>query len=313
MQFAYYLRAGKTYPKMIELARLAENLGYYGCFLNDHVMGLGADPAEEYLEAWTAMTGIGMQTTKLRVGQIVLFNSLRNPAFLAKSISTLDNMTNGRYELMIGAGWNEPEYSGYDLIEGGRGMPSAKERVDRFEESLKILRAMLDNEITNFKGKFWNLKNAVNSPQPLQKDMKIHVGCKGPRMMSVTADLANGINLTARTVPDILGLIERFRSIVENKGKHLGSYEISGFGGVYIGKDEASAKNLAKTRASQQKISPKEVLRDQLVGTAEQVTMKLEKLQSNGMQKMIVWIGLDDSMTDHPLEYFKDNCISSLV
>ena len=72
---------------MLELALKAESLGFHGVYLNDHVHGFADNGKEDYLEALTAMTGIGMNTTKIRVGQIVLFNSLRNPAFLAKSIA----------------------------------------------------------------------------------------------------------------------------------------------------------------------------------------------------------------------------------
>ena len=149
MDFGIYLRRESTYPKMLELALTAEQLGFHSAYLNDHVHGVGK-PEDEYVEAWTAMTGIGVQTTKLRIGQIVLFNSLRNPAFLAKSIATLDQMTNGRYECLIGVGWNEQEYLGYDLMEQGRGMPSAGQRVSRFEEALKIIKLMLTREEVDF-------------------------------------------------------------------------------------------------------------------------------------------------------------------
>ena len=168
MKFGVYIRAGTTYSGMLELAKQAEQLDYFGVFLNDHVHGFANKGKEPYLEAWTAMTGIGVQTKKIRLGHSVLFNSLRNPAFLAKSIATLDQMTNGRYELLIGAGWNKPEYEGYDLMEKGRGMPSAKERVDRFEEALQILRGMLHNETFSYEGKYWKLNNAINIPQPIQ-------------------------------------------------------------------------------------------------------------------------------------------------
>ncbi|MBM3301704.1 MAG: LLM class flavin-dependent oxidoreductase, partial [Deltaproteobacteria bacterium] len=109
MQFGVYIRSAVTYENMLTLARAAEGLGYYGIFLNDHVEGLSGDRKEPYLEAWTAMAGLGVQTSRIRLGHITLFNSLRNPAYLAKSVATLDNMTGGRYELILGAGWNVPE------------------------------------------------------------------------------------------------------------------------------------------------------------------------------------------------------------
>ena len=145
---------------MKSLAIYADNHDYYGIFLNDHVNGFKLQGKEPYLEAWTVISALAPLTSKIKLGHIVLFNSLRNPAYLAKSITTLDIISEGRYETLIGAGWNIPEYEGYDLMEQGRGMPSAKERVDRFQESLQILELMLNNEITNFEGKFWKLRNA---------------------------------------------------------------------------------------------------------------------------------------------------------
>ncbi|MFX1537385.1 MAG: LLM class flavin-dependent oxidoreductase, partial [Promethearchaeota archaeon] len=194
MKFGLYIRSGQTYAGMLELAQYADELGLFGVFLNDHVHGFANEGKEPYLEAWTAMTGIGVQTKRVRLGHIVLFNSLRNPAFLAKSIATLDQMSNGRYELLIGAGWNVPEYEGYDLMEKGRGMPSAKERVDRFKEALEILRGMLTNEEFSYNGKYWILKNAINIPQPVQKSMKISVGASKPRMIRISARYADGLN-----------------------------------------------------------------------------------------------------------------------
>ncbi len=171
MEFGYYIRPADTFEGMVEMARYAEELGLFGVFLNDHVHSMRQSGMQPYLEAWTAMAGIGVQTKRIRLGHIVLFNSLRNPAFLAKSVSTLDRMSGGRYELLIGAGWNEPEYLGYDLMERGRGMPSAGVRVDRFKETLQILRGMFDNDVFSYEGRYWTLRDAINLPPTVQKPM----------------------------------------------------------------------------------------------------------------------------------------------
>ena len=194
MEFGYYIRPAVTYEGMLEMALHAESLGLSGVYLNDHVHGMREGGMELYLEAWTAMTGIGVETKRIRLGHIVLFNSLRNPAFLAKSVATLDRMTGGRYELLIGAGWNEPEYVGYDLMERGRGMPPAGERVDRLKEALQILRGMLENEVFSFDGRFWKLEDAINLPQPVQSPMRISVGANKPRMIRIAATYADGLN-----------------------------------------------------------------------------------------------------------------------
>jgi alkanesulfonate monooxygenase SsuD/methylene tetrahydromethanopterin reductase-like flavin-dependent oxidoreductase (luciferase family) len=172
---------------MLELSRYAEELGLFGVFMNDHIEGLSEDRKEPYLEAFTAMAGIGVETKKIRIGHITLFNSMRNPALLAKMTTTLDVMTGGRYETILGAGWNEPEYLGYDLMGGGAGMPEAGERVTRLKEATQILRGMFDNEVFSFEGKYWKLKEAVNVPRTVQRPMRLSVGARQPRMISIAA------------------------------------------------------------------------------------------------------------------------------
>ena len=176
MKFGVYLRGARTFDKMLQLSQAAEELDYFGVFLNDHVEGLSGDRTEPYLEAWTVMSGLGTQTKKIRLGHITLFNSLRNPAYLAKSVATLDTLTGGRYEFILGSGWNEPEYTGHDLMERGRGMPTAAERVTRLKESVEIVKGMLNNPVFNYDGKYWKLKEAVNMPQPIQKPFRVSVG-----------------------------------------------------------------------------------------------------------------------------------------
>ncbi len=85
MEFGYYLRPASTFEGMVEIAQHADMLGLQGVYLNDHVHGMREHGMEPYLESWTALSGIGVLTKKVRLGHVVLFNSLRNPAFLAKS------------------------------------------------------------------------------------------------------------------------------------------------------------------------------------------------------------------------------------
>lgn len=228
MKFGIYIRGAQTYEKMLELARSAEDLDYFGVFLNDHVEGLSGDRKEPYFEAWTVMTSIGVQTKKIRIGHITLFNSLRNPAYLAKSVATLDQMTEGRYELILGAGWNESEYLGYDLMERGSGMPSAGERVSRLKESVEIINGMLHNEVFSYHGKYWNLKDAVNVPQPVQKPFRISVGARQPRMIRIAARYADGINASGN-LQNIERILKRYHTELEKISKSLDSVFISGF------------------------------------------------------------------------------------
>jgi alkanesulfonate monooxygenase SsuD/methylene tetrahydromethanopterin reductase-like flavin-dependent oxidoreductase (luciferase family) len=296
---------------MLDLAQKAEKLKFQGAYINDHVQGFGENTHDEYLEAWTVMTGIGLATTKLRVGQIVLFNSLRNPAFLAKSIATLDVMLSGRYELLLGAGWNAPEYEAYDLMEGGRGMPSAKERVDRFEEAIQIIKSLLHNDVTNFDGEFWKLKEALNFPHPAQNPMRISVGCEKPRMMNITAKYASGINLGGG-FSKLTELIAQFSSIVAKYDKSISDYYISGFTSFHLTKTKDEARDIAKPIAQRTETSIDKVLEEHYIGNAENMVGKIRRAKDMGINMTVVVLPADTGVEHKSIESFHDNVMTQL-
>jgi len=314
MEFGYYIRPADTYEGMVEMARYAEELGLFGVFLNDHVHSMRQGGMEPYLEAWTAMAGIGVQTKRIRLGHIVLFNSLRNPAFLAKSVSTLDRMSGGRYELLIGAGWNEPEYTGYDLMERGRGMPSAGERVDRFKESLQILRGMFDNDVFSYEGKYWTLQDAINLPPTVQKPMRISVGATKPRMIRIAAKYADGLNTGGG-----LDSLAKVRGILvpalERNGKRLEDYYFSGFAAqVTVNGSDEEYDAMAKRIAERSKRSVEEVKGDVFSGTSEALVEKFRRAQDLGVKMMVVYIRPATNIEEmkQRLSRFNDEVIKEL-
>ena len=286
MKFGLKIRPGQTYQGMLELARHAEELGLFGVFLNDHVHGLPSG-REPYLESLTTIAGIGVQTKRIRIGHCVLFNSLRNPAYLAKAIATVDQMTNGRFELLIGAGWNKPEYEGYDLMEKGRGIPSARERVYRFKETIEILRGMLTNEVFSYKGKYFTLKNAINIPQPIQKPMRISVGASKPRMIRITARYADGLNITG-DLTKVKETIDLLVPALENNNKKLKDFFISGSLDFSIAKNKDEYESIVKEISKQTLKSKEEIKRDAFVGTPQILLEKVYSAQELGMKVMML-------------------------
>ena len=284
MDFGLYIRPAGTYPAMLEVSRYAEELGLYGVFINDHFEGLGGDRKEPYLEAWTTMTGIGMQTKKIRVGHITLFNSMRNPAVLAKMITTLDVMTGGRYETILGAGWNEPEYKGYDLMGGGVGMPEAGERVTRLKEAVQILRGMFDNEVFSYEGKYWTLKDAVNVPGTVQKPMRLSVGARQQRMISIAAKYADGMNGSGN-MNAIKGYLKLLEPELEKNGRKMRDFYLHGFTTITPTKNDAETDAIVKKIAKDKPV--KEVADDVFVGTPEVLIEKLRSVEDRGYKMMI--------------------------
>ncbi len=314
MEFGYYIRPADTYEGMVEMARYAEELGLFGVFLNDHVHSMRQGGMEPYLEAWTAMAGIGVQTKRIRLGHIVLFNSLRNPAFLAKSVSTLDRMSGGRYELLIGAGWNEPEYLGYDLMERGRGMPSAGVRVDRFKEALQILRGMFDNDVFSYEGKYWTLRDAINLPPPVQHPMRISVGADKPRMIRIAAKYADGLN-NGGGVDSLEKIRELLVPALERNGKRLEDYYFSGFAAqVTVNESDEEYEAMAKRIAERSKRSVEDVKSDVFSGTPEALVEKFRKAEDLGVKMMVIYIRPATTLEEmkERLSRFSDEVIKEL-
>jgi len=311
MRFGVYIRPAETYGRMLELAKAAEELDYYGVFLNDHVHGLpdGKDPI---LEAWTAMTGIGVQTSRIRLGHITLFNSLRNPAYLAKSATALDVMTGGRYELILGAGWNEPEYLGYDLMEKGRGMPGAGERVTRLKEAVEILKGMLHNEVFSYQGKYWTLRDAINIPQPVQNPFRVSVGARQPRLINITAKYADGINASGnlKNIDRILG---HYHAALERHGKSAEDVFISGFApSVYLMKEKEYEATLKKW--SQRGTDPAEARTYDFIGTPEILVEKWRRAMDQGMKMSVINVKPSSTIQENieMLARFRDTVATQL-
>jgi len=314
MEFGYYLRPASTFEGMVEMAQHADMLGLQGVYLNDHVHGMRERGMEPYLESWTALSGIGVLTKKVRLGHVVLFNSLRNPAFLAKSATTLDVMSGGRFELLIGAGWNEPEYKGYDLMEKGRGMPSPKERVDRLKESLLILRGMLNNEVFSYEGKYWKLENAINKPKPIQKNMRISVGATKPRMLRITAKYADGLN-TGGSLNGMKTQIDHIKPELEKNGKKLEDFYVSSFASQTTLADSMNEyEDMVKRIAERSKREPSIVKEDILAGTSEILVDKFRRAEDLGVKLMIVYIRPANNIQamKDKLSQFRDEVINQL-
>ncbi len=142
-------------------------------------------------ESVALMAALALETQHVRVGCLVFCMSFRNPALLAKSMTTIDHLSHGRVTVGLGAGWHVPEHEGY-----GYELPPVKERMDRLSEGMRVMRLMLTQERSNFEGKHFQLKDAANYPPPVQSRVPIIIGGGGEqRTMSIAARRADGWNI----------------------------------------------------------------------------------------------------------------------
>jgi F420-dependent oxidoreductase-like protein len=148
----------------------------------DHFYPIFSDPTGPCLEGWSVLAALAAATKRLRLGNLVTGIPYRHPAVLAKMVSTIDIISDGRLELGIGAGWNEEESTAYGIELG-----TPRERSDRFEEACQVLVGLLTQETTTFDGKHYQLKDARNTPKgPQQPHPPICIGGSGEKRTLLT-------------------------------------------------------------------------------------------------------------------------------
>src|SRR6476469_2568390 len=125
---------GATYDQLLRVARAAEELGFGAFFRSDHYLAMGTDGMPGPTDAWTTLAGLARETSRIRLGTLMTSATFRHPGALAIQVAQVDQMSGGRIELGLGAGWYEAEHKAYGLP-----FPPVKERFGRVEEQLEVL------------------------------------------------------------------------------------------------------------------------------------------------------------------------------
>jgi probable F420-dependent oxidoreductase len=175
------------WPDMKRMATTAEALGYDSIWLGDHLLYRNeGDTPKGPWEAWTMMAAIAAVTERVEIGPLVACTSFHNPAMIAKKTATLDEVSQGRIILGLGAGWNEPEYAAF-------GFPY-DHRVSRFEEAFTIIRRLLDGETVTFDGEYYQTDEVLLHPPGPRKHVPLMVGSGSPRMLEITIPYVDSWN-----------------------------------------------------------------------------------------------------------------------
>ncbi len=182
----------QLFEKVAAVAVAAEQSGFDTVMVMDHFYQLPmlGPPEHEMFEAYTLLGAIAARTERVNLGTLVTGVTYRNPAVLAKIVTTLDVVSKGRAFLGIGAAWFDQEHEALGVT-----FPPVKERFERLEEALQICRAMFRSERPTFEGEHYSTKDAINSPAPIRGDIPIMIGGQGEkktlRLMAQYAEMAN--------------------------------------------------------------------------------------------------------------------------
>jgi len=301
--------SSQIFHSLKKLVPLAEDRGFDSFWVMDHFhqLQMVGMPSEAMLEGWTTISSLIGVTNKIKLGTLVSGIIYRHPSILAKIGATLDVLSNGRLFMGIGAGWNEEEALAYGIAST---FPSVRERLDRLEEAIQIIRKMWTDEPTaTFVGKYYQIKNAYCNPKPIQRPSPpILVGGEGEkRTLEIVAKYADACNLFGSSES-----VKRKLDVLKEHCKKVGrDYDLilkTRLGGILIEKSQGEAKEKAKQIF---KGMPEQQIKEYLIyGTVETVQTQVEKLEEVGIQYFIV--NLDPSDQYNQLETFSESIIKKM-
>ena len=282
---------GATYDDLLAVAVEAERLGFGAFFRSDHYLGIGSDGLPGPTDAWVTLAGLARDTTTIRLGTLVTSATFRRPGPLAITVATVDQMSGGRVEMGIGAGWFEAEHTAYGIP-----FPAPKERFDRLEEQLAIITGLWATEDRfSFDGKHYKISDSPGLPKPTQPKPPVLVGGKGPRRTpALAAQYADEFNLPFVDEAVTEAQFARVREACERRDRDPDELTWSNALTVCIGADEAEVERRAKAIGRE----PGELRANGLAGTPGEVLDKIGRYAALGSQRIYLQV-LDLSDLDH--------------
>lgn len=237
MRFSIWPSAAQSWDDIHEITAYCERTGWDGVYFADHFMpnGPGPQPLDgDMLECWSIIAALAASVPRLRIAPLVTSVTYRHPTVLAKIAATIDQVSGGRLTLGVGAGWQLNEHAAYGIELG-----SVRERMDRFEEAVQILRSLLTEPRTTFDGKYFQVQDAPAQPAPVQEPMPLLIGGGGERRtLRIAAKHADQWN--AWTTPELLAhKLSVLREHCEQVGRDPGAIHVSTQALLYLSTDEA--------------------------------------------------------------------------
>lgn len=271
----------KLFERVSDIARTAEASGFDSVWVMDHFEQIMGDPAAPILEGYVVLAGIAARTERVNLGTLVTGVLYRNPAMLAKMVTSLDVLSSGRAVLGIGASWNESEQEHYGIERVPVG-----ERMDRLDEALEICRLMFTEETPSFKGRYYQINEAHNVPRPVRPDgIPIMVGGGGEkRTLKAVARYADACNIfgDAETIRHKMKILDEHCAAA---GRNPRDITRTALKTLVIGPDaDAAAKKAEPLRASFGE-------RFNVIGLAggpDEVRAQVRELREAGLDGLIV-------------------------
>jgi F420-dependent oxidoreductase-like protein len=293
LQIPNFRHAGGSVATMFEdvcaHATAAEASGFESVWVMDHFWQLPAlgGPDEPILEAYTLLGALAARTERVSLGTLVTGVTYRNPALLAKIVTTLDVISNGRAILGIGAAWYEEEHEGL-----GFGFPGTRERMDRLEEAVQICRAMFRDDHPTFSGRYYRTADARNVPRPVRAGgPPIMIGGSGERRtLRLVAQYADLCNVTGGPAT-LAHKLQVLRDHCAEVGRDPGEITTTRMGTLVLTPD---ADETARVRSFLSGLMGDEFEEQFIVGEPADIVPAVEELIATGVDTLIFNMPLSD-------------------
>jgi alkanesulfonate monooxygenase SsuD/methylene tetrahydromethanopterin reductase-like flavin-dependent oxidoreductase (luciferase family) len=188
-----------SWAELRDACLAAEAAGWDSLWIDDHLLADEGDPIDSKFEGWAILSALAVLTSRARLGHLVSANTFRNPGLTAKLATTMDHLSNGRAVLGLGGGWFEREHQAFGLDFGS----GFGERLGRLDESVMLLRRLLDGERFSHEGRFYTFRDALCQPRPVQAHLPILVGGSGPKKTLRTVALRADAWNTSGTLDEV--------------------------------------------------------------------------------------------------------------
>lgn len=286
---------GASYDDLLAVARKTEECGFDAFFRSDHYLVMGdQDGLPGPTDAWITLAGLARETSRIKLGTLVSSATFRNPGVLAISVAQVDQMSGGRAELGLGAGWYEAEHAAYGLD-----FPDTPGRFDLLTEQLELITGLWDTplgETYDFAGEHYQLKDSPALPKPVQQPHPpVIVGGAGKkRTPALAAKYAAEFNAGFRSIEETKLLFDRVQEACRAIGRDPQTLALSTAHTVVVGKDDAQVKQ----RAAAIGRDADELIENAVAGTPAQVVDRLGRFAEAGSQRQYVQI-MDLADLDH--------------
>jgi F420-dependent oxidoreductase-like protein len=275
-----------------------EDLGFESLWRSDHLFSLSGPRTGEALETFISFVLVAEHTARLRFGPLVSPVTFRHPSLLARMAAQIDALSSGRFILGVGAGWNVPEHQAFGLP-----FPKVRERMDRLEEAIQVMKALWGFAPATFDGRYYQLRGAESYPKPVQSPLPVLVGGVGERLtLRIVAKHADEWNSLGVDLDSYLRKREVLERHCHQVGRDPGAIKHSQMSGFIVGLNRKEVREHLRRIAERLPVDaivgpmgadPDSVLRSAkergwLVGTPNEVVDELGRREEAGISRLML-------------------------